>query len=221
MTRTINQSHHIILSTKNNTLLFEGMFKSFQDCLESAIHENIDLSHANLRHKNLQNANCDDGVLNHADFTGSNLSGANFSEAQLSGAIFNHTDLYNSCLAYADLSHAIFKDANFGATDITHTNLTHAIFSGLSSFTLNFRLARDIRGCTYEAPDGTSCPFSQPPLTISGQQKPCIILDQHIIMDSRVLGTKQTQTAQRLKMEINSSIIELCLTYKEPIAIPA
>ncbi len=206
------KSYYEILSNKNGAALHQGQFNSLRHCIETAIYAGIDLSYANLRHKDLQNGNFDDGILNHADFTGSNLTGANLSEAQLSHAIFTNTDLYNTCLAYSCLASANFKSANFGATDITQANLAHASFAGLSAFTLDFRLAQDIRGCNYTAPDGTVCSFSQPPMIIHGQLKPCAILDNHIIYGNTPLQSPKNQLEKKLKMSINSSLIELNLT---------
>ncbi|MEM7618742.1 MAG: pentapeptide repeat-containing protein [Pseudomonadota bacterium] len=178
-----------ITSKNNNDILFEGVFESFTACMEAAICENVDLSHADLRHKNLALANLDDARIKYADFTGSNLNGANLSEADLSGSIFSNANLYNTCFAYSDLQHCHFAYSNFGATDIAASTLSFSIFSGLSCFSLNFFDAKAMQDCIFNGPNGETMRTSEPPIVIKGlKSTPIILMSKQIKpQDSRPL----------------------------------
>lgn len=170
-----------ILSTNDNTILFEGRFHTFKHCLEQAVRDKARLNNADLRQKNLSNATLDDGLFAQADFSGSNLTGANLSEAILRGAHFNSTDLYNTCFAYSDLQGCIFSDASFGGTDIAGSNISHAVFSTLSCFSLDFVDAAAMDSCVFTNPDGLVATMSSPPLVIKGASKKTIIfMDKNV-----------------------------------------
>jgi hypothetical protein len=106
--------------------------------------------------------------------------GANLSEADLDGAILAHAALQNACLCFSGLSHCDFTGAGFGATLITGARIDGARFSTLSAFTLNFRDAETLEGCLWFGGDGTPCPFSRPPVAITGLQQPVVMLDRHV-----------------------------------------
>lgn len=163
---------HQTIKNRYDQTLFEGQFHTFQDTVEAALQDNINLSYANFKQMNLQNITLDDAHLPHADF-----SGANLSEATLTHAYFDNADLYNTCLAYSDLSASSFINSNFGGTDITGALLSRARFSGLSCFDLDFINARAIEDCVYINPDETIKTFSCPPIVIKGYEKPIIMLD--------------------------------------------
>lgn len=174
-------SNFTITSHKDNSLLFQGNFNSFPDCLEEAITQNTDLRHADLHSKNLSNSNLDDAKLHGADFTGSNLSGTNLSESDLSQCNFSNATLFNTCLAYSNLQDSQFEGAQFGATDITGANLSCCIFSGLSCFTLNFIEAREMEGCSYKDTNKGILPMNKPPIVIMGlHSTPIACLDDTI-----------------------------------------
>ena len=173
--------HYQLQTINNSTILFEGTFLSFQDCLETAINQKINLDQINLSNQNLSNANLDNAIIPRADFTGANLTGANLSESYLRGAHFKNTTLYNTCLCYSNLSECSFKDSFFGATDIFGAILRKSHFSTLSCFTLNFSTARHMEECTFINPNGTISKMSQPPIVINGLiNQPLIIMDNEI-----------------------------------------
>ena len=159
---------YTILSARTAAALYEGAFESFVHCLEQAVREGIDLSHADLRNRNLANACLDDGLLEGADFSNSNLTGANLSEANLRGASFYGTDLYNACMACADLSHCNFEDASFGATDISGSDISFSRFSTLSCFTLDFNAAQRLEKCSFTDEGQTLLSWSAPPVVVRG-----------------------------------------------------
>lgn len=168
---------HQIIKNRYDQTLFEGKFHSFQEAVETALQDNINLAYANFKQKNLQNITLDDAALPHADFTEANLTGANLSEADLTHAYFDNADLYNTCLAYSDLSACSFNGSHFGGTDITGALLCRTRFSGLSCFDLDFINAGTIENCIYINPDETIKIFSCPPIVIKGYDKPLVMLD--------------------------------------------
>lgn len=159
---------YTISSIQTGSALYEGVFESFTHCLEQAVREEINLSHADLRNRNLGNACLDDGMLENADFSGCNLTGANLSETRLRGASFYGADLYNACMACADLSHCSFEEASFGATDISGSDISFARFSTLSCFTLDFMSARRLKNCTFIQGGRLIISWSTPPVVVRG-----------------------------------------------------
>lgn len=205
--------HITIQTTTEETILFEGEFKTKRACLEAAIADSINLSHANLKGLNLSNCNMDDALLDNADFTGSNLSGANLSESNLSGAKFKNTSLVDTCLSYSDLSSANFENARFGATDIVGTNLNTSIFSSLSCFSLNFALAGTMEKSSYRHFDNQSYPMTKPPQIIWGLiQTPIALLDRHILLGNRIFSTARFNAQHFFDLMIKVSMHKNMLT---------
>ncbi len=179
-------SNFTITSHKDKTIIFEGNFHSFQECLESAVIQNRPLHNADLRGQNLSNRNLDGAQLSGADFTGSNLSGANLSESVLSQCIFSDTTLINTCLAYSDLQNCQFEGAQFGATDIVGADFSSCLFSGISCFTLNFIDAKKMGGCRYKNTDGQMLSMGKPPVVIMGlRSMPIAFMDHDIKFEAK------------------------------------
>lgn len=179
---------YTIQSTQNKKSLFEGYFESFQSCLETAVNENIDLSHADLKQKNLCNSNLDDARLMHADFTGANLSGTNLSEARLTGANFSGAALFNTCFAYSDMQHCHFEHSDFGATELTGANLSFSNFAGLSCFSLDFMNVFAMKACTFKDTSGRLMKTSAPPVVILGiNTNPIIFMNEQIEANAQTL----------------------------------
>ena len=167
-----------ISSSRNGATLYEGVFKSFTHCLEQAIREDMDLSHADLRNLNLANACLDDGMMESADFSGCNLTGANLSEARLRAASFYGADLYNTCMACADLSHCNFEEASFGATDIAGSNISFTRFSTLSCFTLDFTRAQRLKNCAFTQAGRLLISWSTPPVVVRGLGRKILVFTE-------------------------------------------
>lgn len=183
--------NHTIKNKKTGLELFSGQYESFVACLENAVTQNIDLSDADLRGKNLSHANLDSGHFTHADFAGSNLIGANLSEAHLDSAIFAGCSMESACLAFSSLRHADFTDAQFGGTDIAGTALDGAKFSTLSSFHLNFTDTESMHNCRFINPDDTICIFSTPPCLIHGLARPVIMIGQSLKIGDKIFDAAQ------------------------------
>ena len=184
--------HHQIRSIDKNIILFEGIFKDFKACLEQGIKDRVILNSANLKHKNLSNANLDDAIMPSADFSGSNLTGANISEAFMKDANFTNTALYNTCFYDTNLTACNFDGAGFGGTDIFGTVLAQAQFSTLSCFGLDFSGARTMAGCIFLNPDGRICQMSKPPLVIRGMGRdPIILMDNHVKAGNNLIDHKR------------------------------
>lgn len=167
-----------IHSYKDGKILYEGVFHSFKQCLEAAVQDRAVLHHADLKTRNLSNANLDDALLRGADFTNANLSGTNLSESDLMGARFMNAALYNTCLAHSNLRECNFEGAAFGGTDIAGSDLSQAVFSTLSAFTLDFIHTNAMRGCRFRNCDGTFSVMNTPPVVMHGLlDRPLIFLD--------------------------------------------
>ncbi len=170
-----------IKSLKNRKFIFNTKASSFKRCVEKAIEQNIDLSHADLSDCNLSNANLDGGILDGANFTNTNLTGANMSECSAKGANFSNADLYNTCLAYADCTGVDFQYANFGATDITAANISQSIFAGYAWMKLDFVKARKMTNCAFLNQEGTYETLNTPPLIILGINQHPVLKHNHRI----------------------------------------
>lgn len=181
-----------IQNKHNQKTLYEGTYKNIRQCLESAVEQHMDLSHADLRGLNLSNCNLDDARLDQADFTGSNLTGANLSEASLKNAVFRNTTLVDACLSYSDLSSAAFENARFGATDITGANLTRAAFAALSCFSLDFAQARTVQNAFYIHFNRQCYTMNGPPKVIYGLlNTPIIIIGPSILVGHQAFSYEQ------------------------------
>ena len=168
MSKELNMKSFKITSTNKTNILFESVFPSFKDCLETAVEKGIDLSHADLSNKNLTNANLDDAVLEFADLSGSNLTGANLSEANLYASNFSYASLYNTCFAYSDMQHCRFDFASFGATDFTNSNLSFSYFAGLSCFYQDYMHVKSMENCVFGTHEGEMFECSEPPVVLLG-----------------------------------------------------
>ena len=101
---------------------------------------NVDLSGANLKRINLQDAdlsganlsgaNLKRANLSIADFRYANLSGANLSNAVLSDANFFNADLSGANLTDTNLSRANLRSANLSNANLVTANLSNAVLSG-------------------------------------------------------------------------------------------
>jgi len=183
------------IKSKRGHNIFAAKTKSFKECLEQAVTQNINLSGANLSFQDLSNAQLDGAKLEKANFKGSNLNGTNLSEAALRQASFNDTDLYNTCFSESDLSVANFEGANFGGTLINHANLTKTTFSTLSCFTLDFSEVTDMEGCIFKTSAGIKHAMSFPPIVILGLcSKPYIILENSICHGHKTITSQEWLT---------------------------
>ena len=183
---------HHIKSLENNNVLFEGEFKTFKNCVETAINQRINLANANLRYNNLSNINLDDAIMPGADMRGSNLTGANLSEGYFKGTNFTQCALYNTCFVGSNLTSCNFADASFGATDIYDTIITNSQFSTQSCFGLNFQRTKNMQGCVFINIDGRILAMSKAPIVINGwKDSPVIILDNHIKHGANIIDQKR------------------------------
>ncbi len=174
--QTIAIRHHI-----TGAHLYGGSFPDIRRAVEQAAADGVDLSGADLRHARLGNAALDGLVMRGARLDGANLAGANMSEARLDGTVFTGAALHNACLCLSGLTRCDFTAALFGATDITGARIDRSRFSTPSAFTLNFREAESFDGCLYFDEAMTPCPFSRPPLVISGLAKTIAVMDRHVL----------------------------------------
>jgi len=173
----------------DNSIIFEGEYKTIKDCIEHAVSKNISLSHINLKNQNLTNVNLDGGYMPYANFCGANLTGANLSEANLSNSIFYNSSLYNACLSYSNLDNCDFRGTSFGATMIEGTSLQNCKFSTFSSFDLDFQYTTTMSNCTFETIDGGKCTMSSPPIVIKGLLSvPIVIFDDFIKIGAKTFS---------------------------------
>lgn len=157
-----------VTSIDKTDILFEGVFPSFKDCVETAARQKVNLSRADLSYKNLTNAELDNACLTYANFTGSNLTGANLSETQLFAANFSYASLFNTCFANSDLQHCRFDYASFGATDFSYGDISFSYFAGKSCFHQDFMHTEAMERCVFKTLDGNVLEFSEPPIVVLG-----------------------------------------------------
>lgn len=149
-------------------ILFEGVFSSFVDCVETAVCQNVDLRYADLSYKNLTNGELDNGCFAYARFKGANLTGANLSEANCFGADFSCASLFNTCFAQSDLRHSRFDYASFGATDFSRCDISDAFFSGSSCFHQDFMHVKTMDRCVFGTHENELLFCSEPPIVVLG-----------------------------------------------------
>jgi uncharacterized protein YjbI with pentapeptide repeats len=170
-----------IKSTKDDNILFSGNFSTFLSCIEAAVKDKVNLSHADLSNTNLQNASLDDALLSHANLDGSNLTGANLSEATLNNASFIGAELFNTCFSLSDLRYCNFTGAFFGATDIAGCDISHSLFSRNSCSAVNFTTVHAMDDCLFLDEHNRIEYSSSPPLVIKGlTAQPFILLNHGI-----------------------------------------
>lgn len=174
------------INTVHGDILYEGTFKSFKHCLETAVLENTKLYSADLRHQNLVNAELDDALLKDARFDGSNLMGANLSGAMLSFSNFDNAALQNTYLCEAQAKNCRFSGTHFGATDITSADISYSLFDTLSAFTLNYRDCDDMSYCKYQNNPGQTINFSRRPVYVAHLDWPVILFENHLKIGSYI-----------------------------------
>lgn len=186
------------IKSVNGDSLYQGYFSSFKHCLESAAAEGIKLFGADLRHKNLVNAELDDGLFKDARFDGANLMGANLSGANLNFCNFDNAALQNTCICESNVKSARFAGTHFGATDISGSDISYSLFDNLSALTLNFRDCNSLALCRYKNQDGQIISFSKPPLSIAQIDWPVIFFDTHLKVGPLLKPYKDWFTADSL-----------------------
>lgn len=176
------------LKTHNcNTILHEGYFSNFVECLEDAVRKNINLKNIDLRGKNLSNANIDGARMQNALFDNANLTGANMSECNISNSNFQNCAIYNTCFSYSDINRCDFSGASFGASLIEGCNIEDCIFSTMSCFDLDFTLTQSMQGCYYREPNGDQHSMFQPPMILKGFfSTPIVIFDQTVKIGNNI-----------------------------------
>lgn len=117
----------------------------------------IDLSNADLSHKeglpsNHAGAELSNARLSWTDFSGTNLSQAVLRNASLDNAFLVGTALGKADLRGADLSYADLRDADLTEADLTGATLTHANLTGAKLFHAKLDQAdlRFARGVTFD-----------------------------------------------------------------------
>lgn len=168
---------HSIISTRNQAVLFQGIFSSFKDCLEQAVLEKTNLDYADLRQKNLTNANLDGAQLRFCTLQQANLTGTNLSETNLEGANFQNASLFNTCLADSILSHCDFRYAFYGATDVSESYMTHAHFTPERLSNINLKAAKNITPC-YLHIDKTTKTLTSAPFILLGLSTQDVVMNE-------------------------------------------
>lgn len=161
-----------------NIILYEGLFFTAKDCLESALNDQTNLNGADLVNMNLVNICLDSTALRNVKFDGSNLMGANLSETSFIDCTFRNTSLTGACFAFSQLTNCNFDGAIFGGTDIAGARLENLRFSTQSALKLNYIDAQYIKDCHFIQEHKIG--FSSPPVTIQGLEKDIVVFDNHI-----------------------------------------
>ena len=125
--------------------------------LSNADLRNVDLENANLRcadlrRANLINANLEGVDLSYADLKGANLSYANLSYANLENTNLTNADLKRANLKNANLSCANLKGANLSYADLSCASLKGANLSNANLRCANLRSA-NLKGANLSCAD--------------------------------------------------------------------
>ena len=179
-------------STQNGKILYQGTFKSFQSMLEQAAKDKAPVPYADLKHRNLSNADLDGLIAPHGDFSGSNLTGANISESFLNNANFANSALYNTCLCESSIANSNFDGAFFGGTDIYDSLISHSQFSTLSAFSLDFQSVKEMKDCVFINANGRISKMSKPPIVIMGvRRSPTVFFDDTVKVGHNIIDHKR------------------------------
>lgn len=92
---------------------------------------------ADLSGANLCNAKLRKADLSEANLRGANLAGADLSEANLSEAILDGAQLFNTYLSESNLNHVSLQGASLGGSDLTRVTLKDAQLAGASLIGVN------------------------------------------------------------------------------------
>ncbi len=187
-----------IKSIQNGNTLYEGDFTTVKACIERAVAEGVNLSHADLSYQNLAHANLDEAQLSGANFKCANLIGANLSEAMLDNADFTQCSLESTCFAFSSLKRANFTGSKFGGTYIEGATIDGAFFSGQSCFHLDFIQTHSMESCLYTDENNHQYIFSAPPLMIHGLPKTCVIIGNHIKIGTQTYTATLSETRPAL-----------------------
>lgn len=101
-----------------NKVLFSGDFKDRLECLKIAAKQGIDLSYADFRNANFNNADLSGIKLNSINFQGANLESVNFNNSKLIGCDFRGANLSCAKFYNTDLRGANFCGSNLQNTDL-------------------------------------------------------------------------------------------------------
>lgn len=178
------------LQTRQREIRYQGYFKNFAECLETALQNNVDCTYLNLREANLSHANLDGADFTGCDFSGGNLSGTNMSETNLTNALFPNAALSDVCLCDSVIEDALFFETSFSGTDIAGASINDCLFSCPSFFGVNLHDAKLIKNCRYYV-DSTYCPINKGPIIVNGLEKRIIIMDEHIILGHVVFSFQE------------------------------
>lgn len=181
-------------STQNGKILYQGEFKSFQSMLEQTARDKTPVPYADMKHRNLSNADLDGLIAPHGDFSGSNLTGANISESYLNNSNFSGCALYNACLCESSIANSNFDGAFFGGTDIYDSLISHSQFSTLSAFSLDFQSVKEMKDCVFINANGRISKMSKPPIVIMGMRRsPTVFLDDTVKLGHNIIDRKRLQ----------------------------
>ena len=165
---------------QTKTIVFEGYFSSFRECVEMAINRKISLDHVDFSGQNLGCANLDDGSFRGANFFRCNLRGANLSECNVTDANFSHADLTSACLALSIIKGCQFYQTSFSVTDVTDAIIANCVFSCPTAFDLTFARAQRFYNCVFYVEGQGSFMMNEPPIVIGGLSRPVVIMDDMV-----------------------------------------
>lgn len=165
-----------IKQSKTGKTLFKGKFKSFRECLEQAIEQNINLDGADISNQNLSNINIDSAQLSNVSFKNCNLNQANLSEGQFHNVDFSSSNMIGACMAESLFSECDFCEADFGANILTDSVIKSCKFNTLSAFLLPFYDLKNMHLCSFMDHNKHLFTASKPPTAIIGLSSSPIII---------------------------------------------
>jgi len=160
-------------------VLYEGRFETLKQCVESAVHQRINLSYVDLRNANLSHANLDDANMESANLSGANLCGANMSEGVFDCANFSNADVTYACFVQSSFKNSNFTKSSFAVTDMTDAVVEGCVFSCPSVFNMQFHRTEKFSNNMFMDGD-KAVPMNKIPVMVVGLSRDIVYLDNHI-----------------------------------------
>lgn len=191
-----------IRNHKNQTVIYQGAFRTMRQAVEAAIHDNVSLSYANLRGARLGNAALDGGDFRYSILENANMIGANLSEADFTGANMRGADLSLACLCESRMVDTDFTNTFFGVNLLTGAVIDNCVFTCPSALTLPFIEA--LAGRNIFSHEGKVVTFTGAPVLISGLPKRVALFDTYILIGNTLYAR------QRTPVDIKTELERLC-----------
>lgn len=174
-----------LITWNDQTILFEGDFDSWKDCLESAVDQNVSLDHILLENMDLQSANLDGAQMDYAHVRHCDLRGANLSEVSMIKSKWSGCNMGHACMWETQAIGAQFIQCRMNDVDVAFCDMRGLMVTCPLFLKNDFSRTTYIGGATYMA-HGSVYPMSRGPLFVQGLTQDVVFLDSHIVIDGLI-----------------------------------